>query len=69
MGELESTQHTILLPREKVRMFGWNALSDEEVLSIMLRTGVKDFSVREVAQQLLQTSKRSEERRVGKDCR
>ena len=38
-------------------MFGWNALSDEEVLSIMLRTGVKDFSVREVAQQLLQTSK------------
>lgn len=57
MGELDSFEPTILLPREKVKMFGWNALSDDEVLAIMLRTGVKDFSVREVAQQLLQTSK------------
>jgi len=38
-------------------MFGWQSLSDDEVLAIMLRTGVKDFSVQEVAKQLLVTSK------------
>jgi len=46
-----------MMPREKVRMFGWQSLSDDEVLAIMLRTGVKDFSVQEVAKQLLVTSK------------
>lgn len=38
-------------------MFGWQSLSDDEVLAIMLRNGVKDFSVQEVAKQLLVTSK------------
>ncbi len=46
-----------MMPREKVKMFGWQSLSDDEVLAIMLRTGVKDFSVQEVAKQLLVTSK------------
>ena len=46
-----------MMPREKVKMFGWQSLSDDEVLAIMLRTGVKDFSVQEVAKQLLMTSK------------
>lgn len=46
-----------MMPREKVKMFGWQSLSDDEVLAIMLRNGVKDFSVQEVAKQLLATSK------------
>jgi len=57
LGELSVLPNHSLRPREKVKMFGWQSLSDDEVLAIMLRNGVRDFSVNEVAQQLLHTSK------------
>lgn len=57
MGELNLLAQPALRPREKVKMFGWQALSDEEVLAIILRNGVKNYSVDEVAKQLLLTAR------------
>ena len=41
------------LPRERLMQNGANALSNEELLSIILRTGVKDLSVKDVSNNIL----------------
>jgi DNA repair protein RadC len=41
-------------PREKLLQYGANALSDSELLAILLRHGCKPYSAIEMAQQLLQ---------------
>lgn len=43
--ELPSTEK----PRERFKTFGASALSNEELIAIVLRTGVKDVSVKELA--------------------
>ena len=40
-------------PREKLRRLGPKALSDSELLSIILRTGNKDESVNELSNKIL----------------
>lgn len=40
-------------PREKYKKNGFQRLSDADLLSILLRTGTKDFSVRDLASQIL----------------
>jgi DNA repair protein RadC len=40
-------------PRERLLKFGSENLSNEELLSIILKTGTKKFSVKEVANNLL----------------
>lgn len=40
-------------PRERLMMYGASALSDEELLAIILKTGTKDSSVKELASKLL----------------
>ena len=41
-------------PRERLYMFGSENLSNEELLSIILKTGTKNFSVKEVSLKLLE---------------
>lgn len=41
------------MPRERLRAFGPGALSDAELLAILLRVGVTGVNVKELAQQLL----------------
>lgn len=41
------------LPRERLLTFGVNSLSNSDLLSIILRTGVKDISVREISDNIL----------------
>lgn len=43
-----------LMPREKLLEYGGAALSDQELLAIFLRTGIKGCPVMELAQQVLQ---------------
>ncbi|MGV6988230.1 RadC family protein [Testudinibacter sp. P80/BLE/0925] len=43
-----------LMPREKLLQYGCEALSDQELLAIFLRTGIKGCPVMELAQQVLQ---------------
>ena len=40
-------------PRERFIKYGVNALSNEELLSILMRTGTKDKSVRDLSIELL----------------
>lgn len=40
-------------PRERLIAYGPSALSNEELLAILLRTGMKDFSVMDVSKKLL----------------
>ena len=40
-------------PREKFRKFGATALSDKEILAILLRTGIKNQNVIELADSIL----------------
>jgi len=40
-------------PRERMLKFGVENLSDIDLLSIILRTGTKDFNVKEVASSIL----------------
>ena len=40
-------------PRERFKMYGVESLSNEEILSILLRCGTKDRSVKEVSSELL----------------
>lgn len=40
-------------PRERFKMYGVESLSNEEILSILLRCGTKDKSVKEVSSELL----------------
>ena len=42
-----------LRPREKLLQYGPEALSDQELLAILLRTGTKDRSALELAHELL----------------
>ena len=41
------------LPRERLMQYGASTLSNEELLSIIFRTGVKDLSVKEVSNNVL----------------
>lgn len=41
------------LPRERLLTFGVSSLSNSDLLSIILRTGVKDISVREISDNIL----------------
>ena len=41
------------LPREKAIKYGFNSLSDAELLAILLRTGTKDLNVKQLALQIL----------------
>ena len=41
------------LPREKALKYGFNVLSDAELLAILLRTGTKDLNVKELALKIL----------------
>lgn len=41
------------LPRERLKQFGSSLLSNEELLSIIFRTGIKNMSVKEVSNNLL----------------
>lgn len=43
------------LPRERLLQYGASSLSNEELLSIIFRTGVKDLSVKEVSGNVLST--------------
>jgi len=43
-----------LLPREKMSQRGVRALSDDELVAVLLRTGVDSFSVLDLARQLLE---------------
>src|ERR1051326_1481779 len=70
-------------PREKLAAHGAGALTSPELIAILLRTGVPGKNAIEVGRELLQKYgslrglsrcsvdelKRSEERRVGKECR
>ncbi len=40
-------------PRERLKQYGANALSTQELLSILLRTGTKEYSVSFLAYQLM----------------
>ena len=42
-----------LLPREKASQRGFSALSDTELLALILRTGRKDASVLELSDEIL----------------
>lgn len=42
------------MPRERLYMYGANSLSNDELLSIILKTGSKDCSVKEVALKILE---------------
>ncbi|MBV6540905.1 DNA repair protein RadC [Ursidibacter maritimus] len=44
-----------LMPREKLLQFGAKSLTDEELLAIFLRTGVKGLPVMELSNQVLNT--------------
>ncbi len=44
-------------PRERFRKYGSKSLSDEELLAILFRTGVKDKNVKEVARDLIKDIK------------
>lgn len=48
-------EQDFLMPREKLSRLGADALTDSELLAILLRTGVKGHSVTEVASSLLNT--------------
>ncbi|OCG21048.1 hypothetical protein A9G11_08915 [Gilliamella sp. wkB108] len=48
-----SLQATKLMPREKLLLFGVEALSDAELLALFLRTGTRQLSVLELSQKLL----------------
>jgi DNA repair protein RadC len=48
-------EQEFLMPREKLSRLGADALTDSELLAILLRTGVKGHSVTEVASSLLNT--------------
>ena len=41
------------LPRERLLMYGEKSLSNEELLSIILKTGTKKYNVKEVSYNLL----------------
>ena len=41
------------LPREKALKYGFNSLSDAELLAILLRTGSKKLNVKQLALQIL----------------
>ncbi|AKO45183.1 RadC family protein [[Haemophilus] ducreyi] len=44
-----------LMPREKLLTYGANALTDQELLAIFLRTGIKGLPVMQLANQVLTT--------------
>ncbi len=48
-----SGSNIVLMPREKLLKYGVGSLSDEELLAIFLRTGIKGISVLNLAGQLL----------------
>lgn len=48
-----SLQTTKLMPREKLLLFGVEALSDAELLALFLRTGTRQLPVLELSQKLL----------------
>ena len=52
-------------PYERCIRHGVQSLSNRDLLAVILRTGAKGRNVLELAGDLL----RSEERRVGKECR
>ena len=56
-------------PREKAICNGIETLSNQELIAVILRTGNKEMSVLNLASLLLEEIGRSEERRVGKECR
>ncbi len=45
-------------PREKLVMFGAGALSDAELLAVLLGTGTKEISVMELAEKLIENDKK-----------
>ncbi|UAX42231.1 DNA repair protein RadC [Pasteurella canis] len=48
------SDQTKLMPREKLLQFGASTLSDEELLAIFLRTGIKGCPVMRLSEQVLQ---------------
>ena len=46
-------QTTFLMPREKLLQFGAEALSDQELLAIFLRTGIKNCPVMQLSASVL----------------
>ncbi len=46
---------TFLKPRERLKTYGAASLTNEELLAILLRTGTKDISVKNLALNVLQT--------------
>ncbi len=46
---------TFLKPRERLKTYGVASLTNEELLAILLRTGTKDISVKNLALNVLQT--------------
>ena len=59
-----SELHPSVRPYERLELFGAEALSDEELLAIVLRTGTKGKSSKEIASQLL-SSKENPDGLVG----
>lgn len=50
----ENSVNLELMPREKLLKFGVESLSDEELVAIFLRTGIKNCPVMELSRQVLQ---------------
>ena len=44
-----------LKPRERLKSFGVSSLSNEELIAILLRTGIKSTSVKELSLEVLKT--------------
>lgn len=55
MNRPNKSAYDDLMPREKLLQFGASVLTDEELLAIFLRTGIKGLPVMELAHQVLAT--------------